>query len=183
MKIKLLILQITFSFGMLGQADSSQITQFLNKERFPNVQGVEYRTKKFLWHTFSEGWIVSEKAGPNATILVIEGTDENEVMEHKMGVWRYYYGRKKIECIDSIKYENNLRFGSQTYYKRNGDLDCRYEVFFKSNVEELTILNKERELNSNMMKQSMYYEYNSQGKIVLKQLWEGEKLISEESFN
>lgn len=182
MKLILFVFQLFMCSVIFSQIDSSYIKQFYNKETFPNVIGIEYKVKKVFGQTISEGWIITEKSGPNATILVVEGTDENQLLEHKFGIWNYFYFGKKIKQIDTITYSNNQRIGSQNYFHRNGKLDYRWEMISKSQIDELRLIGKNQDLDNKLFEPMIYYKYNSMGKLIRKQIWDGKTLIFDEMY-
>lgn len=173
--------------NVIGQSDSSIYHFFSNNEKFQNVTEVYYSTSSYGNDNIKcEGWIVEEKAGPEAALLKVDGTTPYEMNYHKYGVWKYYYKNGSVKAIDTIYYdESGKRYGSQNFYSRGGKLVKRFELTMCYLVEN------ERQLgrtifglasNSSLFVNETLLRYNKNGQVIRKTVWEEGELKEDYAF-
>ena len=183
MRLILALFLVVYSLIGYTQPDSSVIKPFLDTVNFPNVDTIYYEINKRLNDKIlSEGWTIEEKAGPNSTILKIEGSSEDLIMLHKIGVWKHYYKNGQIEAIDTINYEKEHRFGSQTFYNKDGSLSHRYVMTTKDKVPELRSINRDIDLDKKMFAVTILFQFDKNGEIKRKQIWEGDEKVFDKKY-
>lgn len=182
MKKQILLLLLHFAgFQTLLAQDSLYIRPFLNKENFPNIDTIYYENVRSKGKVGYEGWTILERKLSESKILRIEGMDDSETAEHKIGIWKYYRKDQTLEGIDSAFLENGVRFGSESYYFKSGKLKCYIRRTFKNEIYKEGILT-DKKIAVESSNEYIQYDYSEKGKLVRKRIWIGKKLTFDEKY-
>ncbi|MNJ85855.1 hypothetical protein D3C87_33350 [compost metagenome] len=182
MKKQILFLLVLFAgFQTLLAQDSLYIKPFLNKEEYPNIDTIYYQNIQFKGKIGSEGWMIIEQKLSESKILRIEGLEDDQIAEHRIGVWKYYRKDLTLEGIDTIFHENGVRGGSQSFYSKSGKLQSYVIRTRKTEIYPKGIVT-DRKIEAESSAEFIQYDYSEKGKLTRKRIWIGKKLTFDEKY-